>query len=201
MISVALGTIRAETESFMPIAELPSHFNTLPGQAAFSAYGYETKLGKTLGNKNPGDGARYRGRGYVQLTGRYNYEKFGKVLDISLVDNPDSACAPEVAACLLAAFLDANREKLAKALAKDDLEAARKVVNGGSHGLERFSETFRMAQQAWSRRETTRRGGGQGSSPHCGASGSPQCDAGPGGSSRSAVHAAAAFPAADIPGG
>lgn len=143
MVSTALGTIRAETEGFVPIAELPSHFNTLPGQAAFSAYEYK------LGNKHPGDGARYRGRGFVQLTGRDNYEKFGKVLDISLADNPDCACAPEVAACLLAAYLDANREKLTKALAKDDLKAARKVVNGGSHGLERFSETFRIAQKAW----------------------------------------------------
>src|SRR5664279_2281325 len=41
MIGVALGTIRAETEGFVPIAELPSHFNTLPGQAAFSAYEYK----------------------------------------------------------------------------------------------------------------------------------------------------------------
>ncbi|MCR4299655.1 MAG: peptidoglycan-binding protein [Gallionella sp.] len=143
MISTALGTIRAETEGFVPIAELPSHFNTLPGQAAFSAYEYK------LGNKHPGDGARYRGRGFVQLTGRDNYEKFGKVLDIALADNPDSACAPEVAACLLAAYLDANKDKLIKALARDDLKAARKVVNGGSHGLERFTDTFRMAQKAW----------------------------------------------------
>ncbi|MDO9054099.1 MAG: peptidoglycan-binding protein [Gallionella sp.] len=143
MISTALGTIRAETEGFVPIAELPSHFNTLPGQAAFSAYEYK------LGNKNPGDGPRYRGRGFVQLTGRDNYDKFGKLLDIALADNPDCACAPEVAACLLAAYLDAHRDRLIKALAKDDLKAARKVVNGGSHGLERFSETFRMAQQIW----------------------------------------------------
>ena len=143
MISVALATIRAETEGFVPIAELPSHFNTLPGQAAFSAYEYK------LGNQNSGDGARYRGRGYVQLTGRENYQKFGDVLDIPLVENPDSACAPEVAACLLAACLDANREKLAKSLDKDDLKAARKVVNGGSYGLDRFSNTYQMAQKAW----------------------------------------------------
>ncbi|MDO8206504.1 MAG: peptidoglycan-binding protein [Gallionella sp.] len=143
MICTALGTIRAETEGFVPISELPSHFNTLPGQAAFSAYEYK------LGNKNPGDGARYRGRGYVQLTGRDNYKKYGEVLDIPLTDNPDSASAPEVAACLLAAYLDANREKLDKALAANDLKAARKIVNGGSHGLERFSETYLKAQQAW----------------------------------------------------
>ncbi|HEX5336905.1 MAG TPA: peptidoglycan-binding protein [Gallionella sp.] len=143
MICAALGTIRAETEGFVPIAELPSHFNTLPGQAAFSAYEYK------LGNMEPGDGARFRGRGYVQLTGRDNYKKFGAVLDISLENNPDSACAPEVAACLLAAYLDANREKLNKALDKGDLKAARKVVNGGSYGLERFSDTFLKAQRAW----------------------------------------------------
>ncbi len=143
MIAVALATIRAETEGFVPIAELPSHFNTLPGQAAFSAYEYK------LGNKNPGDGARYRGRGYVQLTGRENYAKFGKVLDVSLVDNPDSACSPEVAACLLAAYLAANRDKLTKALARNDLKAARKVVNGGTYGLERFSDTFGKARETW----------------------------------------------------
>ena len=143
MIGVALGTIRAETEGFVPIAELPSHFNTLPGQAAFSAYEYK------LGNRDPGDGERYRGRGFVQLTGRDNYEKFGAVLDIPLVDNPDSACAPEVAACLLAAYLDANRDKLSRALKRNDLKAARKLVNGGSYGLERFADTFRMAQKAW----------------------------------------------------
>lgn len=143
MICVALGTIRAETEGFVPIPEMPSKFNTLPAQAAFSAYEHK------LGNKHQGDGARYRGRGYVQLTGRDNYAKFGEMLDIPLLDDPDSACAPEVAACLLAAYLDANRERLSRALGKNDLKAARRIVNGGSHGLERFSDTFRLAQTAW----------------------------------------------------
>ncbi|MBK8118416.1 MAG: peptidoglycan-binding protein [Sulfuritalea sp.] len=145
MVATALGTIRAETEGFVPIAELPSHFNTRPGQAAFSAYDQRSDLG----NKAPGDGARFRGRGFVQLTGRANYEKYAEVLDIALADNPDCACAPEVAACLLAAYLDANKAALSKALAKDDLEAARKVVNGGRHGLERFAETFKAARLGW----------------------------------------------------
>lgn len=143
MIAIALATIRAETEGFVPIAELPSHFNTRPGQAPFSAYDGRH------GNRKPGDGARYRGRGYVQLIGRDDYEKYGKVLGIALADNPDSACAPEVAACLLAASLEANRNKLLKAVSKNDLKAARKAVNDGSHGQERFSETFQLAHQLW----------------------------------------------------
>ncbi|OFZ67354.1 MAG: peptidase C1 [Betaproteobacteria bacterium RBG_16_56_24] len=143
MVCAALGTIRAETEGFVPIPEMPSHFNTLPGQAAFSAYEYKH------GNKNPGDGARYRGRGYVQLTGLSNYLTYGGILDIPLSDNPDSACAPEVAACLLAAYLNENKAKLQAALAKNDLKAARKVVNDGSHGLDRFTEAFNAGQKVW----------------------------------------------------
>ena len=143
MVCATLGTIRAETEGFVPIAELPSHFNTLPGQAAFSAYEYK------LGNKISGDGARYRGRGYVQLTGRSNYTKYATILGIPLADNPDSACAPEVAACLLAAYLNENEVKLKAALAKNDLKAARKVVNGGSHGLDQFSKTYNAGQEVW----------------------------------------------------
>ncbi len=145
LVATALGTIRAETEGFVPIAELPSQFNTLPGHAPFSAYD------RKLGNKAPGDGYRYRGRGYVQLTGRANYAKFGEILAIKLVDNPDYARAPEVAACLLAAFLDANRNRLTQALDRQDLKAARKVVNGGSHGLERFADTYTKAMAAWAK--------------------------------------------------
>ncbi|MGK2915495.1 MAG: peptidoglycan-binding protein [Porticoccaceae bacterium] len=149
MVATALGTVRAETEGFVPIAELPSRFNTLPGLPPFSAYECGTKVAQDLGNKEPGDGRRFCGRGYVQLTGRDNYLRYGAVLDIPLADNPDWACAPEIAACLLAAFLHENKDKLAKALAKADLRAARKVVNGGSHGLDRFTDTFTKAQTIW----------------------------------------------------
>lgn len=140
LVCAALGTIRAETEGFVPIAEMPSHFNTLPGQAAFGAYD------NRLGNDQPGDGARFRGRGFVQLTGRENYEKYGELLDVALADHPDAACAPEVAACLLAAYLDANRAALIKALDHADLAAARRVVNGGRHGLDRFTDAYRRGQ-------------------------------------------------------
>ena len=60
MILAALGTIRAETEGFVPISEFPSKFNTRPGMPPFSAY--DGRAG--LGNTEPGDGANFRGRGY-----------------------------------------------------------------------------------------------------------------------------------------
>ncbi|MBS4097656.1 MAG: peptidoglycan-binding protein [Sulfuricella sp.] len=171
MVAVALGTIRAETAAFVPIAERPSHFNTLPGQPAFSAYEPipGNRLAKTLGNDMPGDGARFCGRGYVQLTGRGNYRELGEMLGIPLMENPDSACAPEVAACLLAAFLYDNRGKLDAALAKDDLKAVRKVVNGGSHGLDEFRDTFTRTRDSLRHPKAALAGavgGGAPSAPH-----------------------------------
>jgi hypothetical protein len=59
MVLMAIGTIRAETGSFAPISEGVSHFNTPPGGPAFSLYDGR------LGNTQPGDGALFKGRGFV----------------------------------------------------------------------------------------------------------------------------------------
>jgi peptidoglycan hydrolase-like protein with peptidoglycan-binding domain len=145
MLCMALGTIRAESEGFLPIAEFPSQFNTLPGRAPFSAY----EGRKNLGNTQPGDGARFKGRGFVQLTGRANYEQFGQVLGIDLVGQPDWANAPEVAALLLAQFLSGHAKAIRAALDAGNLKQARQLVNGGSHGLDRFSAVFEIAGRTW----------------------------------------------------
>lgn len=144
----ALGTIRAETEGFVPISELPSQFNTLPGRPPFSAYEPGTGPGGRVGNTEPGDGARYKGRGFVQLTGRDNYARYGKALGLPLLAQPDLANTPEVAALLLARFLADKAGPMRSALQADDRKAARKLVNGGSHGLSRFSSVFELAAQA-----------------------------------------------------
>lgn len=64
----------------------------------FDKYEPRTLIGQRLGNKKKGDGYRYRGRGYVQLTGRRNYAFAGQKLSIPLEDAPDLALDPEIAA-------------------------------------------------------------------------------------------------------
>jgi predicted chitinase/pyrimidine deaminase RibD-like protein/LysM repeat protein len=53
---------------------------------------------KELGNINPGDGARYKGRGFIQLTGRFNYKKAGEALGLPLEQKPQLVEKPQVAA-------------------------------------------------------------------------------------------------------
>ncbi len=75
-------------------------------------YGYQTAKGKGLGNTQPGDGGKYIGRGYIGLTGRANYAKFGKLLaerglapsETYLVDNPTKVNDPAIAGAIVALY-------------------------------------------------------------------------------------------------
>jgi len=135
MILMALATIRAETGSFVPISEFESRFNTSPGGRPFDLYDSRADLG----NLGAPDGERFKGRGFVQLTGRANYALHGGEL---LIENPDLANDPEIAARLLASFLKVREERIRAALSAGDLREARRLVNGGSHGLNEFTAAY-----------------------------------------------------------
>ncbi len=140
MTLMALGTIRAETGSFLPIDEMISEFNTTPGAHPFDKYDFR----QDLGNQGPPDGENFKGRGFVQLTGRSNYAKFGNAIGLGdqLIQDPDLAGDPLVAGQLLAAFLKDSETPIRQALAANDLATARKLVNGGVHGLADFEDAY-----------------------------------------------------------
>jgi peptidoglycan L-alanyl-D-glutamate endopeptidase CwlK len=141
MVIMALATIRAETESFEPVAEGVSRYNTSPNANGHPFDLYDRRA--DLGNQGGRDGWRFRGRGYVQLTGRFNYQKYGERIGKNLIKNPDLACKPQVAAQLLALFLADRERAIKEALLDWDFRGARRLVNGGSHGLERFTEAYK----------------------------------------------------------
>lgn len=145
MVLMALATIRAETGSFEPISEFPSKFNTAPPGPPFNLYDKRTDLG----NLGPPDGERYKGRGFVQLTGRDNYQRYGQKIGLGnqLIDNPDLANSSQVAAQLLACFIKDREKKIRDALQQGRLDLARKLVNGGSFGLAQFEKAYKTGAQ------------------------------------------------------
>ena len=118
-VAYFIGQAAQETDGFHTLVEYAS------GDA------YEGR--KDLGNSQPGDGPRFKGRGIFQLTGRANYQRYGKLLGVDLENHPDFAALPQYAvltACQYWSDHDLN------ALAdKDDIKGITKAINGGYNGL------------------------------------------------------------------
>lgn len=90
-----------------------------------------------LGNSEPGDGVRFKGRGLIQLTGRANYRDFGAAIGEDLLsgDNPRRVAADPRLAVEAACWF--WRDKGLNALAdRDDVRKVTKRINGGYNGLE-----------------------------------------------------------------
>jgi len=89
-VAYMLATVKHEcADTWQPIEERGS-------ETYFQRYESATRTGRVLGNVEKGDGVRYKGRGYVQLTGRANYRQFGRRLSLGLEQNPELALNPEV---------------------------------------------------------------------------------------------------------
>jgi len=95
---------------------------------------------RDLGNTQPGDGRRFKGRGFIQLTGRANYEAASRDLGIDFVNNPDLA-ANDANAAKVAAWYWQQRNISVYGDAGDIVKVS-KLVNGGTNGLEQRKELF-----------------------------------------------------------
>lgn len=119
----ALATVRVEVgRKYLPINEIAS------GEA------YEFR--KSLGNDQPGDGVKYKGRGYIQLTGKSNYKNYGALIGLDLVKNPELALVPDTAMEIFVLYF--KDRSVNKACDAKDWERARRLVNGGLNGYDEF---------------------------------------------------------------
>ena len=86
--------------------------------------------GARMGNDDAGDGYRFRGRGYTQLTGRDNYERVGEALGLDLVSHPERAAIPETAEKIAIHFW----KTAVPVEARGDIEKSMLAINGGRNG-------------------------------------------------------------------
>lgn len=133
-VAYALATTRGEVgEAFLPVHEKgPVSY--------FDKYEPGTSIGKRLGNTIKGDGYRFRGRGFPQITGRANYARLGPHVGIDLLGNPDRALEPQVAAKLmivgmnLGLFTGVSFKTYFNE--KSDWVNARRIINGTDRATE-----------------------------------------------------------------
>jgi predicted chitinase/5'(3')-deoxyribonucleotidase len=124
------------------------HMKEIGGSLDFRKYDpkYAPKKAKALGNKQVGDGAKYKGRGYIQLTGRDNYKKAGAALGLPLEKNPELVEKPEVAA-KVAVWYWQNRVA-PKVDSFKDTKAVTKTINPGMKHLDKRQEKQQAFQVA-----------------------------------------------------
>jgi predicted chitinase len=134
-----VATVATEVAQFKPIDEY--------GSDSYFTQHYEGRA--DLGNTHPGDGVRYHGRGFIQITGRANYRRYGARLGVPLEAEPELALDPHVAARILARyFVDHG---IAASARRGDWRDVRRKVNGGLNGWDRFSALVGRLQEACDR--------------------------------------------------
>lgn len=140
-----LATVKRECgERFEPCTEIGGH-------AYFNKYEPRTPLGIALGNTHDGDGFKYRGRGYVQLTGRTNYAMMSHMILCDVLTNPDATLVPETAywimskGLILGSFTGHKLRDFFSPTVTDWVNA-RKCVNGLDHAKEIAQDAIKFKE-------------------------------------------------------
>ena len=135
-----LGQMKHESWDFDRLKEKKQ-----PGVKDYYAKKYDMKYSpgtaKILGNKHVGDGERYHGRGFVQLTGRDNYRMAGDALGIDLLQHPELAEKPNIAAKIAVWYW--NTRVKPKVSNWDDTAAVTKAINPALRGLQDRADNFK----------------------------------------------------------
>ena len=120
-----------ETLNFTKMTERGS------AKAFEKAYGvkHNPHKAKRLGNVRVGDGERFRGRGFVQLTGRYNYRMAGRAVGLPLEQNPELASRPDVAARVALWYWNTRVKSKISDFNKASVQQVTKPINPGLKGL------------------------------------------------------------------
>jgi putative chitinase len=106
-----------------------------------SGAAYEGRV--DLGNTQPGDGVRFKGRGLIQLTGRFNYIAFSRYTGVDYVSNPDPVADDPMVSAEAAGWFWVDR-RLPALAERDDVRGVTKRINGGFNGLDdRMQNLFR----------------------------------------------------------
>jgi len=102
-----------------------------PSKMGEMMYGSTTKMGKQMGNTEPGDGWKFRGRGFIQLTGKSNYAAASKAIygDDRLVQNPDLVNDPAVAAEVSAWYMKKGQTQMAAKMGIDTKNMSQSDAN------------------------------------------------------------------------
>lgn len=135
-----LSQIGVESEELLYTKELGnnSYFDKYDPQ-------HNPKKAADLGNTQPGDGAKYKGRGLIQVTGRANYKKCGEALGLDLVNKPELLEEPTYA-CESAGWYWGYRN-INAACDTDDIVKITKLVNGGTTALDRRKSYYDKAKK------------------------------------------------------
>ena len=143
-IAAMLAQIKVETGNFQYMTELG-------GEKYFQMYDpqHAPRKAAELGNTEPGDGYKFRGRGYLQITGRYNYEQASKAMPggyTNFVDNPELVANPQIAV-QLAFHYWANRTQ-PRVNNWDDVRSVTKTINPGLMHLAARQDAYKMYKLA-----------------------------------------------------
>ena len=124
------------------------HMKEIGGKLDFKKYDprYAPKKAKQLGNIRPGDGEKYKGRGYIQLTGRANYKKASEALGLPLEDHPELVERPDIAAKVAVWYWKDRVQSSVKNF--KDTHGVTKGINPGMRGLDKRIEKLKAFQVA-----------------------------------------------------